>query len=187
MKKELDAQKFNGISSAAVRARTGKGWPEWLKILDAAGAKKMPHKEIVVLLRTKHGVGPWWQQMVTVGYEQARGRREKHQKGDVYSIGVSRTIGAPVSALYKAWLDEKHRRRWLGNKKIVVRTATPRKSMRITWPDCETSVIVNFYPRGKGKGQVAVSHEKLPDAKAAARMKSFWAGTLDRMKSLIEK
>ena len=79
------------------------------------------------------------------------------------------------------------RRHWLGNKKIVVRTATPHKSMRITWLDGKTSVIVNFYPRGNGKGQVAVSHERLPDARAAARMKSFWAGTLARMKSLIER
>src|SRR6266849_6848560 len=101
MTKRTDGEKFNGISSEAVRAKTGKGWPEWLKILDAAGAKKMNHKEMVALLHTKHGVDPWWQQMVTVGYEQARGRRLKHQKGDVFSIGASKTIEASVSTLYK--------------------------------------------------------------------------------------
>jgi uncharacterized protein YndB with AHSA1/START domain len=179
--------KTAGISSEALKAKTGRTWEEWCAILDKAGAKKMSHREIVAFLRKRYRVGPWWQQMVTVGYEQARGLREKHQRGDVFSIGVSKTIEASVATLYKFWLDEKHRRCWLGNKKIVVRTATLHKSMRITWPDGKTSLIVNFYPRGDGKGQVAVSHEKLPDAKAAARMKSFWAGTLDRMKSLVEK
>ena len=33
----------------------------------------MNHKQIVALLYAKHNVGPWWQQMVTVTYEQARG------------------------------------------------------------------------------------------------------------------
>jgi len=43
-----------------------------LAILDKAGAKKMDHKQIVAYLSEQHQVGPWWQQMVTVGYEQAR-------------------------------------------------------------------------------------------------------------------
>jgi uncharacterized protein YndB with AHSA1/START domain len=187
MKPSAGGPKYSGISSEAVRAKTGKGWSEWLRVLDAAGAKKLTHQEIVALLRTEHGVGPWWQQMVTVGYEQARGLRVKHQKGDLFSIGVSKTISAPISVLYKAWSDEKRRSRWLGGKRIVVRTAKPRKYMRVTWADGKSNLLVNFYPRGNGRGQVVVSHEKLPDAKSAAQMKSYWSKMLGRMQLLLER
>ena len=68
------------MSDEAVKAKTGKNWKEWFAILDRSGANKMGHQEIVKCLNTKHDIGPWWQQMVTVTYEQARGLREKHQK-----------------------------------------------------------------------------------------------------------
>jgi Domain of unknown function (DUF4287) len=187
MKKSSGANQPAGISSEAVAAKTGKGWPEWCRILDAAGAKKMTHREIAALLRTRHGIGSWWQQMITVGYEQSRGLREKYQKGKVYSITVSRTVAAPVSALYKAWADEKVRRRWLDRKGLVVRGPASHKTVRVRWPEGATNLLVAFYPRGKGKGQVAVSHEKLADAKAAARMKRYWAGKLDRLVALAGK
>ena len=48
--------KFGGISSDAVKAKTGKTWKEWLKILDAENAKQMPHKEIAQLLYDKYNV-----------------------------------------------------------------------------------------------------------------------------------
>ncbi|SRR6266545_2957584 len=95
------------ISDAAVKAKTGKTWKQWFAILDKAGAGKMSHQEIVKYLHTKQGVGPWWQQMVTVTYEQARGLREKHQKPNGYQISVSRTIKAPLGKLFKSFADEK--------------------------------------------------------------------------------
>jgi 3-methyladenine DNA glycosylase/8-oxoguanine DNA glycosylase len=85
------------MSDEAVESKTGKTWSGWFKHLDAAGAKKMSHQEIVAHLSEKHGVGPWWQQMVAVTYEQARGLRDKHQKPEGYEISVSRTIDASRS------------------------------------------------------------------------------------------
>jgi len=35
-----------GVGSEAVERATGKGWDEWLRVLDRAGAKTMTHKEI---------------------------------------------------------------------------------------------------------------------------------------------
>ncbi len=173
------------MSDAAVKAKTGKTWPEWFKILDKAGGKKMSHQEIVAVLSQQHGVGPWWQQMVTVTYEQARGLRAKHEKPGGYQISVSRTVAASISKVYKAWHDEKTRQLWLPAS-ITIRKATANKSMRITWTDGKTSVEVGFYPKGAGKSQVAVQHSKLPDAKTAARMKTYWAKALDRLKALVE-
>lgn len=148
----------------------------------------MDHKGIVACLKEKYGeVGGWWLQMITVGYEQARGMREKHEKPGGYEISVSKTIAAPVAALYKAWQDGKTRARWLPETLIVIRKATEGKSMRITWTDRKTSLDVNFYPQGDTKSQVVIQHGKLPDAGAATRMKAYWAKALDRLKGIREK
>src|SRR5712691_3473985 len=169
------------MSDAAVKAKTGKTWAEWFKILDKAGGTKMGHQEIVAVLSQQHDVGPWWQQMVTVTYEQARGLRAKYETPAGYQISVSRTVAASISKVYKAWRDEKTRKLWLPAS-IIIRKATTNKSMRITWTDGKTIVEGGFYAKGIGKSQVAVQHNKLPDAKAAARMKTYWVTALDRLK-----
>jgi uncharacterized protein YndB with AHSA1/START domain len=169
----------------AVKAKTGKKWDQWFAILDKAGAKEMSHKDIVKLLNSKHDVGPWWQQMVTVTYEQARGLRQRHEKPGGYQISVSRTVNVPLASLYKAVANEKSRSRWLSEDGLAVRKTTPNKSMRGTWKDGKTSLEINFYPKGDGKSQVVVQHSKLPDAKAAAKMKTFWAKALDRLRESL--
>ena len=57
------------MSDDAVESRTGKTWGSWFKILDAAGALKMTHREIAAHLSDQHKVGPWWTQMVAVNRE----------------------------------------------------------------------------------------------------------------------
>ena len=173
------------MSDEAVESKTGKTWSRWFKHLDAAGAKKMSHQEIVAHLSEKHGVRPWWTQMVAVTYEQARGLRDKHEKPEGYEISVSRTIAAPVGKAFKAWTDEKTRRQWLPAN-LTIRKATTNKSLRISWEDGKTSLSVNFYPKSTGKSQVVAQHSRLPDAKAAAKMKKFWSDALDRLKGLLE-
>jgi len=46
-------------SDEAVKAKTGKVWAEWFRILDKAGAKKWPHKEIAAYLHDKQNVSAW--------------------------------------------------------------------------------------------------------------------------------
>lgn len=91
------------ISDAAVKAKTGKTWPQWFSTLDRAGGKEMAHQEMVAYLGKKHKVDPWWQQMVTNTYEQQIGRRKKYSTGTGdYQISLSKTFGVPLSALYKS-------------------------------------------------------------------------------------
>src|SRR5262245_46662264 len=136
------------MSDDAVKAKTGKTWPEWFKLLDGEGAKKMDHKQIVAVLHDKYGVGPWWQQMVTVTYEQARGLREKHETTSGFQVGASRTLNAPVGQVFKAFKESRARGRWLDEKGLVIRKSTPDKSLRITWPDGPTNLDVELYPKG---------------------------------------
>jgi len=173
------------MSDEAVESKTGKTWSRWFKHLDAAGAGKMTHQEIAAHLHDKHAVRPWWTQMIAVTYEQARGLRDKHEKPEGYEISVSRTIAAPVGKAFKAWTDERTRKKWLPPN-LTIRKATTNKTLRITWEDGQTSVAASFLPKDSKKCQVVAQHMKLPDAKAAAKMKKFWAEALDALKELIE-
>src|SRR3984957_18215421 len=92
------SQNTKGIGAEAVKAKTGKLLTEWFRILDALGAKKLPHKEIVNYLHEKEKVPAWWCQMVAVEYERARGLRELHQKSSgEFDAPPSRTLAAPLS------------------------------------------------------------------------------------------
>jgi uncharacterized protein YndB with AHSA1/START domain len=147
----------------------------------------MNHREIAKYLSTRQDVGPWWQQMVTVTYEQARGLREKYQTPGGYQVSISRTVNTPLAKLYKSFANEKARTTWLAEDGLVVRKATAKKSMRVTWNDGETSVEIGFYAKGDEKAQVAIQHSKLPNAKAAEKMKAFWTKALDRLRASLEK
>lgn len=173
-----------GISTAAVSRATGHGWNYWLRALDKAGAARLPHKEIVQTLYDKLGLRKiWWVQMVTVGYEQARGLRKLNQKADGFVATVSRTVGVPISALFAAW-EEGRRGDWLPDT-LEVRRATKNKSMRITWPD-GSGVDVSFYDKGGNKAVVAIEQGKLPNEGAVAAARQLWSSTLDRLKSTLE-
>jgi hypothetical protein len=176
-----------GISTEAVQAKTGKGWAEWIAVLDQAGAKEMAHKDIAIYLSQKQGVPDWWSQMVTVGYEQARGLRSKNERPEGYQISRSKTFTAPAGTLYAAWADKRKRTRWLKDAApLTIRTATPDKSLRILWGDGKTSLDVSFYPKGAGKCQVVVQHSKIANAKAAEKLKVFWAEALDTLQAYVK-
>lgn len=170
------------MSDEAVKAKTGKTWKEWFALLDKAGARKLTHKEIARLLSEKFGVGPWWCQSVTVAYEQQTGRRVTHEKTDGFQISVSRTIDVPLTKLYRAFSTEEARNAWLRENGLVVRKATPNKSMRVTWIDQKSSLEVNFYEKGASKSQVVVQHSKLPNSRTAVKMKTYWTMALGRLR-----
>lgn len=180
------AETYAGISSDAVRAKTGKSWDEWFAILDKAGAAKWPHKEIAQFLHSKK-CGDWWSQMVTVGYEQARGLRVKHQTADGFSASGSKTVNVPVAKLFQAWTDIKTRAKWLPDSAAVtIKSSTENKSMRLIWTDGESSVVVMFYPKGPDKSQVTIERRKLKNAKEVKQVKDYWGAALESLKALLE-
>jgi uncharacterized protein YndB with AHSA1/START domain len=172
------------ISDEAVAAKTGKTWKQWFAILDREGGRKMSHQEIVRVVSGRHGIGPWWQQMVAVSYEQARGLRAKHEKSDGYQISRSKTMAAGVGEVYDAWGNARKRALWLPGSKLTIRKATENKSLRITWGD-GTMIEVGLYPKGTGRTQIAVQHGRLASARAAAAQKAFWGDALDRLAQLL--
>jgi uncharacterized protein YndB with AHSA1/START domain len=173
------------ISSEAVNAKTGKTWAQWFALLDKARAQAMSHKDIVAVLSKKHDLGPWWRQMVAVGYEQAKGLRAKHEKPDGFEITRSKTIKAAVDDVYEAWGNARRRAQWLPGAKLTIRKATENKTLRVTWGD-GSNVEVTLHRKGPAKSQIAVQHGKLASSKAAAKQKAFWGEAFDRLARLLE-
>jgi hypothetical protein len=164
-----------GMSDQKFAEKTGRTWKQWMRLLDADRAWEMPHREIAALVHEKHGVGAWWAQTVTVGYERLKGLRERGQRrGGAFEAVKSKTFSVPVDVLFDAWADDTTRRRWLDGAKIIVRTATASKSMRLQWPD-GTIVAVWFSSKGDAKSIAAVQHTNLSDRKASDSAKKYWA------------
>jgi uncharacterized protein YndB with AHSA1/START domain len=155
-------------------------------VLDRAGAKSMLHKDIALLLSRKFRIPGWWSQMVTVGYEQARGLRMVNQQADGFAANASRTVATDLDRLYAAWNEPRQRARWMPEAPIEVRRSSDGKSMRITWTANDSRVDVGFFAAGKGKSRVQVGHAKLASAAAVKRQKAYWSEALERLKALLE-
>ena len=174
-------------SDAVIQANTGKTWDEWFAVLDAWGAVERPHPEIARWVHEEHGVGGWWAQGVTVAYEQARGLRAPGQRrGGQFEVNASKTVAVPVERLYEAFVDDGLRERWLPGGEFEVRSARPSKSIRANWGDGSTRLLVNFTARGAAKSQVALVHERIPDAATAEELKPWWRARVADLKRLLE-
>lgn len=176
-----------GMKDEAIKAATGCTWEKWVYALDRRGAHQLSHGEIAALVKTKYKVGPWWTQMVTVGYERIKGLRARgQQRNGTYQMTRSRTFSVPVGTLFDAWASAATRRRWLDGAAVKVRTATRPKSMRLDWRDGGI-VAVGFLAKGPAKSAVAIEHTKLPDQDAAERLKTWWSGRFDALGDVLSE
>jgi hypothetical protein len=174
------------VSDAAVSEKTGRDWQGWVQALDAAGASGMTHAEIAKLLSRQFGVGAWWSQMVTVGYEQLTGRRQRLQKSDGYAANASLTIAAPIEDVFRAASSSRTASSWLP-KGVIVHRATAPKSMRATDPQGRKTISINFYWKGPEKTQVMAQQEKLASQAEARRLKTTWANSLHALESRVAR
>lgn len=173
-------------SDESLRANTGRDWAAWFALLDGWDATTRKHTAITRWLIDEHGIGNWWAQTITGGYEHARGMRAPGQRLDgSFAANGSRTVAAPVDAAFAAFADEAIRERWLPGVALRIRVANAPKAFRADWTD-GTRIAVGFTPKGDGRALVALIHEKLPDAGAAGTMKAYWRERLAALKLLLE-
>jgi uncharacterized protein YndB with AHSA1/START domain len=178
-----DYARIAGQTDATIKAKTGCTWERWVKTLDQAGAHEWPHREIARYVSETYKVPGWWTQAVTVGYERIKGLRGVGQRrGGGYEANKTKTFAVPLAKLYRTWSEARTRARWLPDVKLRVRTATPKKSVRVTWPD-DTSVNLYFESKGRQKSVLAVQHGKLADRAAMEQMKAYWG---ERLAALAE-
>jgi hypothetical protein len=103
-----------------------------------------------------------------------------------FEVNASKTVAVPVERLYEAFADPALRERWLPGATFEVRTAHPGKSIRANWDDGSTRLVVSFAARGDSKSQVALVHERIPDAETAAELKPWWRDRVADLKRLLE-
>jgi len=173
-----------GVSSDAVARRTGKSWAQWFALLDAAGAAELDHKGIVAVLAQRHGVGPWWQQMVTVAYEQARGKNGNAASDDGFQVDVSRVLELPLAKLFRFWAEPAERNKWLADDRFSIHKATASKSIRARWGRGVSRIDVDFCEKGPSKSQVTVQHNRIETSDAAEQMKAYWAKKIGALEAL---
>jgi len=166
------------MSDAAVKAKTGRTWSQWFTLLDKAGAAKMTHKAIAELIATRHKIPGWWAQMVTVGYERARGVRKVNETLTGFRTSISRTLDAGVDAAFDAWDNAKTRAAFL-KEAVNVSTRNPGKNLRFTWK--VGRVEVRFVVKGPKKTQVTVDHEGLKSAADVGKVRAQWSAAMDKL------
>ena len=185
-KEELRAEDLPQ-TDANVRQNTGKGWREWIRILDAWGAKERRHGEIARHLMEEQGVPGWWAQSITTGYERSRGLRAKHQTlTGSFQVSVSKTFPLGVGKLFRAFAQAPQRNRWLERGMLKVRTTLKDRSVRFDFRDGASRVVVYFDPKERNKTTVTVQHEKLPDARAVEEMRAMWKKHLKRLATVVQ-
>ena len=175
------------VSDAVIRRRTGRGWEEWLDLLDEWGAADRRHGEIVRWLSEEHGADGWSCQSITVSYERVRGLRAVGERKDGFAATATKTVGVPVERLFDAFADPALRECWLPGAALRERTATPPRSARYDWGDGTTRLIVSFEAKGQAKSTLALSHERIADAQEAERLKSYWRERVAALEDELER
>ncbi len=184
-KSKQDLAERAGMSDRVVSGKTGRTWGEWVRLLDARGARSMLHGDIAAYLNEEHGVPGWWAQMVTVGYERIRGLRDIGQRrSGEYEASKSKTLPVPLPDLFRAFTVARTRERWLPGVTWTVRRAIADKSIRVTWSD-GTSVELYFMAKGPEKSQIAIAHRKLRTKAQAVKAKAYWGEHLEGLAKLM--
>jgi uncharacterized protein YndB with AHSA1/START domain len=123
----------------------------------------------------------WWGQMVAVGYERARGLREKHESCDgEFQATLSKTFPVPLFAAFAAWADAALRENWLDAPGLDFTKLNVGKNIRARWPD-GSRLDIRFNATGPDKCQIVVDTMKLADAEAVQKAKAFWQSQFEKL------
>ena len=96
-------------------------------------------------------------------------------------------MAVPVERLFAAFVDPALRARWLPGAELRERTSQPGRTARFDWEDGATRLVVGFTAKGEAKSQVALEHERLPDADAAEKARAYWREHLVALKEMLEE
>jgi Activator of Hsp90 ATPase homolog 1-like protein len=195
---------LNRLSSDKVREATGRGWEEWLEVLDAAGATDLDHKGIVTHLEQHHPeTDSWWRQSIAVGYEQARGMRKLGETASGFQVSVQRSVHRDAGAAWRlieagpeslfggpVELTEGARYEIpaVGDAMAAsgeVRVVKPGDRIRMTWQpvgwEAPATVQVTLLESVSGKTAINVLIEKLADAEQRDLARAHWGSALEKI------
>ena len=172
-----------GMSEEGITSRTGRGWDDWFRILDAWDGTGRTHPEIARHLREEHGVDGWWAQGITVGYERARGMRAVHETTRGFEVSVTKTVSATPEQLWHAVIDPAGRDAWLepGVLRRRAGTGVEHRSARFDVVADGSRVLVTLTGKDDGRTSVTLTNEHLPGADAIEPARARWRAGLARL------
>ena len=183
----MATDKLAGKSSDSVKKATGKTWDEWIKLLDSVNAKSMPHKAIAQLLFDRGFIeSRWWCQSVTVGYEEAIGRRVfgKREEGD-FSVSIGKSFNGSVDDALDAWQGLVKRKREFKKVNVVgdFRITKPNNEWRYWKADLSNGakLSVNIGPKNDKQSSFSVTLDKLKDQKTVEEWRKYWKKFLEQI------
>ena len=182
------------ISDASCKAGTGKTFTEWFAWIESECAGKGRRDTVQDIYNaTGRGSDVWWPTTIWVQYEAHKGIVKKDGSAEGYTICSTKTIAAPIEALYaamagaategEAYSDEgRNSGEWLRLR--------PGKDIRLSWKtagiDTPTQVDCTFVDKGKGKTLVTLTHSKIQSREEADGLRNAWAGFFTDLKANIE-
>jgi len=196
------------VTDESVKRHSGKDWQHWKKILDKAGAQEWPRKQIVAYLNTKYKLTPWWQQMVTTGYEILIGKKiqGRNSKGE-FAVTATKTLKIAAKELWKILESEEGLAIWLkplskfklkagahfeseGGIFGEIRTMKAGLRIRIKWQnenwDKSTVVQVFLVPKGP-KTILVFYHEKLVNGRLRTEIRDHWKQVHKDLEDFIQR
>jgi hypothetical protein len=175
-------------SDERIRERTGRGWEEWLDLLDSWDAESMGHNEIVQRVGELPGVVGWDAQAVATSFERARGKRAVGERigGDGFVATASKTIAAGAEQVFTAFVDPSRRAGWLPDAVLSERTVSKPKTARFDVGDGRSRLLVTVEAKGPARSTVVVEHSKLADADEREARKTYWRHALATLQAELE-
>ncbi len=196
------------FSEERVINATGKGWAHWFAVLDKFDCKEKGHKASAKMLESRHKIGPWWAQSITIEYEVVNGIREQTQRSDsLFGTDVQRSVNATIDKCWELFTTPKGLNSWFNKKTSVdlrvggvytgaggdrctYKRIVPKNRIRMTWEHPKHTqgslVEINFAKTGK-KSIVRVSHTKIATKKEREDLKKAWQKVMDDFKKVAEK
>ena len=157
-----------------IKANTGRGWEEWTQVLDAWSADTKGHTAIATHLREDYGVGGWWSQAVTLGYERIKGLRLKYQGTDgTFTANKSKTIKVDAKLLRRMLVSEKNRQDLFPGFEAQLRSRPDANTLRVGLGTGVALISVEALTDGRAK--VTISHEKLSSTEDVELWKKYWS------------
>lgn len=173
-------------SETAIRENTGHSWDEWVALIDAGPGREAGHTAIATWVVEEHGIGGWWAQGVTVGYERITGLRLPGQMKDgTFTVAKTKKLDLDGTEFRELLNDDDARSSLLPGLTSQLRSKPTTKAPKFSIADAETGDdlgILQFRVDPAASGcKLVVTHEKLPDPDSAETWKQYWADWLEAL------
>lgn len=194
-------------TNEVLKAQTGKTFEEWFAAMDGRGGPDIGRRELFVFLYHESKVDLYWCAALNHHYEAHHGIKDKSGRAKGYNVCSTKTITAPLEAVYGAWSTQSGLKSWFGDNSVAevkdggefndgdgqlgtYKRVRENKDLRFTWvsPKDEIGSIVDviFQDKGNGKSYVQITHDRIQSPDEADGLRAAWGEALNRLKSYLE-